>query len=534
MCGIAAWIATQEDILPALDASLCKHRGPDRTSTKVEGTVRVDFHRLCINGMGVGSDQPLDAGGWWLICNGEIYNHATLSETYPTRTKSDCEVLVQMLAGGKHISEVAREADGVFSLFAFHPQEKIAVVARDVFGVRGLYMGSGNGLAFCVASEMKVLHAAGCDAIVPFPPKSWQYIDYSDPSNLVTQSGYYYPSFKLSCYQPVFYTEDQCLRICQTTLRAAVKKRMMTDRPAPIGCFLSGGFDSSIVAALLVEQLRNPKDLHTFSIGMAGATDLKHAMDVATYLGTTHHQIIVTKEEMLDAIPTAIWHMETFDTTTIRAGTGMFLLSKWIQEHSKVRVVYSGEGSDELSGSYLYFRSAPSAVEYQKECLRLCEDLHRYDVLRADQATAAAGLEVRVPFLDRQFMSMYLHIDPELRRPRDTGNGKLVEKYLLRKAFQGCLPDSVLWRTKEAFSDGVSSEEESWFEIIQQHANNMTQQPQPTRPYLPSYSTESEWYRTIFEEYYSGRAQIIPYYWRPKWSNDINEPSARALDTYSK
>ena len=336
----------------------------------------------------------------------------------------------------------------------------------------------------------------------------------------------------MDSYRPIFTNEDRALRAIRNTLRSGVKKRLMADR-LPIGCFLSGGLDSSIVAALIVENMKNPKDLYTFSIGMEGSTDLHNARIVADYLGTTHHEILVTEDDMLNALPEALKSMETFDTTTVRAGTGMWLLSKWIYNNTNVRVIFSGEGSDELSGSYLYFRNAPSLEEYHKECIRLCDDLHRYDVLRADKATAAHGLEVRVPFLDREFTNIYLRVDSSLRSPR---GDKKIEKYLLRKAFEYILPPTIVWRVKEAFSDGVSSQKKSWFQIIQDHVRETIEEEElngyESLEYLPTSIPESQWYRHMFQTYYPGRDKIIPYYWLPKWSGDVKDPSARVLETY--
>ncbi len=539
MCGLTAWVKRNNSEYPLSNlssaAGTVQHRGPDRTKTELlDGPhgleARIDFHRLCINGLDGGGDQPFHVGDWYCVVNGEIYNHRQLEDCYPAASTSDCEVVAQMLSQGRSANEVARSLDGVFAMFAINMKEQKAVVARDIFGVRALYWGSGPNLAFCVASEMKALHAAGCDVINVFPPSTCMEVYFGD-GGLTFSSTQYWPSFTLRNFQPLICEENRAIRTCQTLLRAAVKKRIMADR-LPIGCFLSGGLDSSLIAALLVEQLDSPTDLHTFSIGMSGSADLKYAQTVATFLGTTHHQVVVSEEEMLAAIPDALRHMETFDVTTIRAGTGMFLLSQWISKHSSVRVIFSGEGSDELSGSYLYFRNAPSATAYQEECLRLCADLHRYDNLRADKATSAHGLEVRTPFLDREFANIYLRIDPALRRPRQI-DGRQIEKYLLRISFQHSLPKSVVWRTKEAFSDGVSSNQKSWFEIIQDHVGTLALAPVQSRRLPPAFP-EAQWYRNLYEKAYSAKHDhLIPYYWLPKWQGgDVVDPSARVLDTY--
>lgn len=512
-------------------ANSIQHRGPDRTRTIVlDNAVRIDFHRLCINGLDSASDQPFHVGDWHVCANAEIYNHRHLEERYPTRSKSDCEVIAHMLDQGCTVRETAKELDGVFSLFGANTVQKRAVIARDVFGVRALYWGSGPDLLFCVASEMKALRLAGCDEIRVFPPNTWMEVRYGEDDPGIVGMGHYWPTLTVQRYPPLICDEERAIRTCQTLLRRAVKKRIMSDRP--IGCFLSGGLDSSLIAALLVEQMPSPKDLCTFSIGMPGSPDLKHAQDVATFLGTTHHQVVVSEEEMLAAIPETLRHIESFDVTTVRASTPMFLLSKWIAEHSSVRVIFSGEGADELSGSYLYLRHAPSKEAYQEECLRLTADLHRFDNLRADKSTAAHGLEIRTPFLDREFANMYLRIDPGLRQPRAVGE-KQIEKYLLRKSFPTVIPDSVLWRTKEAFSDGVSSSTKSWFQVIQEHvAAHQTLVPVRS-PRLPPAFPEAHWYRNLYEKFYGHQYDhLIPYYWLPRWQGDVQDPSARVLSTY--
>ena len=508
MCGIVAWFSNTPDQF-AEKSDRIRHRGPDTSSSLTLEGVALHFHRLAINGLDPASNQPFTVGEWCVVCNGEIYNARILTERFPCASKSDCEVIPQMFAAGEDAKAVCSQLDGVFAFVAVHTPSKQAVVARDPFGVRALYVGRSNGM-FGVASEAKVLHDA-CDDVFPFPPGSFALVDYSDLENVRVETTRY--TQPLADYRPTFFRENYLLRACRHILRAAVQKRLMADR-LPIGCFLSGGLDSSIVCALLCEFI-DPAQLHTFAIGMEGGTDLRHARTVAEYFGTTHHEVIVTEDEMLAAVPRVVKQIESWDTTTVRASTPMFLLSEWITANTDVRVVFSGEGSDELSGSYLYFRNAPSVEAYQAECVRLCEDLHRYDVLRADKSTAGHGLEVRVPFLDRNFVHFYLRADPALRRPL---NG--VEKPLLRKAFEGRLPSEVVWRVKEAFSDGVSGER-SWYQVADEHAKHLGKKD------------EASWYRSLFDEAYFGRRDWIPYQWLPKWCGDVTNPSARVLTTYN-
>jgi asparagine synthase (glutamine-hydrolysing) len=269
---------------------------------------------------------------------------------------------------------------------------------------------------------------------------------------------------------------------------------------------------------------------------MDGSTDLIKARVVAKHIGSIHHEVIVTAEDMLSAIKTVIQQTETYDTTTVRASTPMYLLSKYIKDNTDIVVVFSGEGSDEASGSYMYFHNAPSHNEFQDECVRLLQDLCYFDCLRCDKATAGNGLEVRVPFLDKEFLTEYMRVPVEWKVPKDG-----MEKWFIRKAFDGTglLPDEILWRKKEAFSDGVSSTEKSWYQIIQEHINEIVtdtefEEQKNSFDVNPPFLKESYYYRKVFEEYYPGRGSTIPYYWLPKWSGDTKDPSARVLNVYNK
>jgi len=320
-----------------------------------------------------------------------------------------------------------------------------------------------------------------------------------------------------------------------TSLRNAVAKRLMSDKP--IGCLLSGGFDSSIVAALLSEHFTGDNKLKTFSIGLEGSPDLKYARMVADFIHSDHHEVVVSEEEMLGAIEEDIIQIESYDTTTVRASTPMYLLSKYIKQNTDVTVIYSGEGSDEASGSYLYFHNAPDALTFKAETVRLMQDLSYFDVLRCDKSIAGAGLEVRVPFLDKDFLEMYMNVAPEKKMPKTYG----MEKYLLRKAFEkyNLLPKEVLWRIKEGMSDGVSSQTRGWYQIIQEHTESLyTDEEFTTRSasyqFNPPMFKEALWFRDLFSKHYKGRDHTIPYYWLPKWSGNLVEPSARALgDVYT-
>ena len=316
-------------------------------------------------------------------------------------------------------------------------------------------------------------------------------------------------------------------------LQEAVKKRMMSERP--IGCLLSGGLDSSLITAL-VSKYYKEAPLKTFSIGLEGSEDLKYARKVADYLGTEHHELVVSEKDMLNFIETDIVQIESYDTTTVRASVPMLMLCKYIREKTDVIVIYSGEGSDEASGSYLYFHNAPSPAEFQNECVRLIEDLNRFDVLRCDKSTAGAGLEARVPFLDKAFLEHYMSVPAEMKVPKDG-----MEKWFLRKAFEDekMLPSEVLWRTKDGMSDGCSSKTKPWYSIIQDYVDTVISDEEfeaskSKYKHNPPKIKESLYYRKIFDKHYPGQAHLTPYYWLPKWSGDVSDPSGRIVEIKEK
>jgi len=306
---------------------------------------------------------------------------------------------------------------------------------------------------------------------------------------------------------------------------AAVNKRVNnTDRE--VACLLSGGLDSSLITALVAEALPDPSILKTWSIGMIGSEDLRYAEMVAKHIGTDHHSIILSKQEFLDAIPEVIYTIESYDTTTVRASVGNWLISKYIRANSRAKVVFNGDGSDEVTGGYMYFHLAENALEFDHECKRLLKDICYFDVLRSDRSISSHGLEARTPFLDKNFVQMYLSIPAE-NRFNEMKSTK-IEKYLLRKAFDGTnlLPHNVLWRTKEAFSDGVSTQKESWFETIQNFAKEKYKDMNIDGP-----TAEKYWYRELFNQYYPNCKEVIPYMWMPKFV-EATDASARTLDIY--
>jgi len=328
--------------------------------------------------------------------------------------------------------------------------------------------------------------------------------------------------------------EEYKRSICEM-LNAAVMKRVVGTSDRPIACLLSGGLDSSLTTALVNKYYKSVGgELETYSIGMEGSEDLRHARIVAKHLGTKHTEIIMTPEQFFEAIPDVIRDIESYDTTSVRASVGNYLIGKYIAEHSKAKVILNGDGSDELTGGYIYMLKAPDSIEFDRECRRLLSDIYLFDVLRSDKSMSCHGLEPRTPFLDKYFVDYYLRIPAEIRSDVKDADGKRIEKYLLRQAFQenepDLLPKEILWRNKEAFSDGVSGKTGSWFEYIQDTVSKQTTiaATAPSYKINPPKTKEQEYYRSIFEKIYPDVASIVPYFWMPKYVN-TNDCSALTI-----
>ncbi len=584
MCGIFSYLSKTNIYSKSLDFRQIilenflkiQHRGPDNSSiVNINDKLIFGFHRLAIVDKSNLGNQPFiieelddDERNYniYLICNGEIYNHKQLKQEYnlQTQSNSDCEVILQLYKHFtrqyqfNHIKEsisieekiqnvifkIASLLDGVFAFQIFDERYNMLSIGRDPIGVRSLYYGY-NDTSICFASEMKAIDKIAMH-VQFFPPGSVISFDIDDVHHYFKKNfnkrvqQYYYCNYEYKSMpvdQKKYY--DYCKLNIESLLTKAVDKRIMSDRP--IGCLLSGGLDSSLIAALLAKKMKlQNKNLHTFSIGFKGATDLHYAKMVADHIGSIHHEVIVTEKEMLCALDKVIYKIESWDTTTIRASTPMILLCEYIKQNTNITVIYSGEGSDEASGSYMYFHNAPDEKAFHKETCRLVNDLQYYDVLRSDKSISSAGLEVRVPFLDKDFLEFYMSIHPSLKMG-NTDKKHKIEKYLLRDTFNDgkLLPSKVLWRVKEAFSDGCSPKEKSWYTIIQEFVknsmnnnekNNINEQNYTHQP--PQFQ-EALYYRTIFEKYFPNRDTIIPYYWVPKWSGDVVEPSARVLEVYN-
>jgi asparagine synthase (glutamine-hydrolysing) len=530
MCGIFAFLSKyrlsiEQKKTLEIFCEKTKHRGPDNSKYIYlhDDHLLLGFHRLAINDITPAGDQPLVLDdNLFLICNGEIYNHIELETKYnfTTRGHSDCEVILHMYKQFG-IERALREISGYFAFAIWDELKKQLFIARDPIGVRQLYVGTDNDGGICVCSELKGIPDT-ISNVCQFQPGHWW-----ENGTFHSYYSYDYPPISDS----IMSHDDQMTHI-RKLFEQAVEKRFMFERP--FGVFLSGGLDSSLVAALVAKK-NAPDPIHSFSIGMKGSTDLAKARIVSDHIGSIHHEVIVSPEEMLAAIPEVIKQIETWDTTTVRASTPMYLLSKYIKKNTDIVVVFSGEGSDEASGSYLYFHKAPNDDAFQTECVRLLKDLCYFDCLRCDKSTAGNGLEVRVPFLDKEFLTAYMRVPVEWKRPRDG-----MEKWFIRKAFDGwgLLPDEILWRKKEAFSDGVSSTEKSWFQIIQEHVDLEISDAEFTEKKVllspEPQLKESYYYRKIFDEHYPGRSGTIPYYWLPRWSGNTADPSARVLSIYTE
>jgi len=533
MCGIFAYITNITDINKPTNIynekfiekqfNTGKSRGPESSKIVIKNYhdtyMFYGFHRLAINGLDEGSNQPMCIDGIYLICNGEIYNYRGF-KNFTMTTKSDCEVIIHLykLYGIEYIFELL---DGVFAFVLYDSNIQMIFVARDPYGVRPLYYHDNCGMTF--ASEIKQIRQFGVN-IKQFEPGTFMEIELREKNypNIIRQQKY--TSFGFS--KLIFNNLYDIYGILYQTLHNAVKKRVITtDRP--IACLLSGGLDSSTITALVNSFL--PKGtLETYSIGLEGSTDLVYAQKVADHLGTKHTSIVLTEQEFFDAIPEVITAIESYDTTTVRASVGNYLIGKYISKNSEAKVIFNGDGADELMGGYRYFNFVPNEIEFDRECKRLLSNIHYFDVLRSDRCISTHGLEPRTPFLDRSFVQVYLSLPPDLRN--HVYNNQ-PEKFLLRGFIdfmnKDLLPDEILLRTKEAFSDGVSSTDRSWFKIIEEKVN-VLDITSDTFIHNPPQTKEQKYYRYLFEQEYSHCGEIVPYFWMPKWV-EATDPSARTI-----
>lgn len=516
MCGIVFILNSSGHDIDEKFYNL-KHRGPDSSKMLFVRNSFLGFHRLSINDTSDQGMQPFkDEHGNYLICNGEIFNY----ESFEIKTKSgsDCEVLLPLMEsmryyedfgvmGDEDPEEFLNALDGDFAIVMLRNDGQV-FAARDPIGVRPLYYGFDKiNKSICFSSEMKSLLNI-CKDIKHFPP------------------GYYYTSKSgFKTYEPINYKiKNGCYD--KNTLRqlftSSIEKRLLSDRP--IGYFLSGGLDSSLVCAL---GQKIQKNIKTFSIGFneGHSPDLEYARKVADYIGSDHTEIKFTFEEAIDSLKQVIWHLETYDCTTIRASVPMFLMSKYVKENTDIKVIMSGEGADELFGGYLYFHSAPSPKDFQKETINLLNNVHMFDSLRADRCTASQGLELRVPFFDKSFINYVLTINPKFKHTT-------LEKKILRDAFKDMdlLPKEVLYRQKNGMSDAVGY---SWVDKIREFAKTIKLKYKAT-DFInnPPISEEELLYREIYTDMF-GDYDATEDIWRPKWTKEM-DPSARKLQVFSQ
>jgi len=529
-----------------------KRRGPEYSILEHHYLqMCLGFHRLAINGLNQESNQPIVFKDIVLICNGEIYNYKQLYETLDTIniTDSDCEVIIHLfLKYG--IEQTLIMLDGVYSFVLYDKRDGCnkVYIARDPLGVRPLYKMHNNNM-YGFASELKCLCyfynsvlQHNNSSLEQFEPGTYSLLNYQEQewTPIITNKIYYIPTFSYTLpHIGVAIAKQDIICNISQRLKISVEKRCNTTE-RPVACLLSGGLDSSLIAALVANYFKTKCiQIETYSIGLKDSEDIKYAKIVADYIGSNHTEIIVTEQEMFDVIPEVIEAIESYDTTTVRASIGNYLLGKYISSNSNAKVIFNGDGSDELFGGYLYMNKCPDDIEFDKETRRLLKDIHLFDVLRSDKSISSNGLEPRTPFLDKSFVNYILSIPPEFRNHTNKMNHS-IEKYLLRNSFtkdyfltengRQLLPYEILLRKKEAFSDGVSSHGRSLYIILQEKiAEKLNQENNTT--YDANIETEKLYYKRIFDKHYANCSHILPYYWMPKYTT-ATDPSARTLDIY--
>jgi asparagine synthase (glutamine-hydrolysing) len=557
MCGI--WqlflkdIYYNDDSLKKLELLFTKlyDRGPDKSELIKKKNSIIGFHRLAINGLNENGMQPFfydtNSHFYTLICNGEIYNHTDLETKikYENNSKSDCEVILPYFAHiNNDFKKLMNDINGEFAMVVTVKEKSTnnthIYLGTDPLSVRPMFyqeLYQQNGLI--VSSLLKGLFK-NIESKRLQQGEYRHYCQNNDGCVEFLDSGIYHEYIKQELYKN---NEDMELyRLIVNTFEQAVEKRLISDRP--YCCLLSGGLDSSLVASVakrIIDRKHNNKKLHTFTIGMNGGSDLEYADMVAKFIGSIHTEVNFTPEQGLNTIDNVIKACETYDITTIRASVGQHLLAKYISENTDFKVVLNGDGADEVEMGYLYYYLAPNEIEAQNDSIRLVKNICMFDGLRVDRNISHFGLEARVPFLDKEFVDMYLNIDARLKIPTD----KRMEKYLIRKAFaeiykdDPILPDNVLWRKKEAFSDGVSCKEKSWYVMTQEYGKSKVSDIEleflqmSCNNHIPPTSNEAGYYRKKFMEMFGENAvKTIPYYWLPNWSTN-KDPSARTLNVYS-
>ena len=552
MCGILAIldIKGNPDALRKKALTLVKrlrHRGPDWSGIYSDANGILLHERLSIVDVEHGAQPLIDRlTGRVLSVNGEIYNHEELRKeltgTHDYQTASDCEPILYLY--DEFGPEFVKKMNGIFAFVLYDPATKDYFISRDPIGVVPLYWGWDKEGNLFVSSELKAI-ADVCSKLDEFPPGHY----YSSKDKKLVK--YYKPAWADTKTLP---SNPLDLKALREAFESAVKRQLMCD--VPYGVLLSGGLDSSLVSAI-ASRFREKRvedhdaspawwpRLHSFSVGLVGSPDLKMARKVAEFIGSVHHEIHFTEQEGIDAIPDVIYQLETFDITTIRAATPMYLMARKIKAMG-IKMVLSGEGADEVFGGYLYFHKAPDAREFHEETVRKLAMLHKYDCLRANKSTAAWGLEARVPFLDKEFLETAMNIDPAEKM---CVPGERMEKWMLRKAFEGYLPDEVLWRQKEQFSDGVGY---GWIDSLKKRAeeeisDKLMENAAYRFPLKTPLSKEGYLYRSIFEGHFPNpeAPKLVPdgpsiacstptaIRWDASWAK-LADPSGRAVKSVHK
>lgn len=518
MCGITVFFGDRTVANLDLYFRDGSKRGPEQYTYECNQDVHMGFHRLAINGLQPESSQPLHFKKYVMVCNGEIFNYKELIEKYKftMETESDCEVILKLYDLLKE--NCIYELDGEFAFVIHDLSNDHIFAARDPYGVRPLYINELN-QSFCLSSDLYPMRFLPRTNVAHFPPGHYA----------VFVKNFWGYSKESTRYHSISHKETSEQYVYQTLCDAVYKRVTNTERP--VACLLSGGLDSSIVAALASTYYKNNgKVLETYSIGLDGSEDLKYSSKVAEHIGSKHTQIICREEDFLQSIPCVIKDIESYDTTTVRASVGNWNVGKYIKENSDAKVVLNGDGADELMGGYMYFHACPDSTEFDIECRRLLQNIHIYDVLRSDKSISAHGLEPRTPYLDKAFVDAYMSLPVDMRFHRYSGK---IEKYVIRDIIQKfnptLLPSEILYRRKEAFSDGVSSLQKSWYEIIQEKVPILD----PTLIYLQNQPTtgEQQYYRELFRNFHKGCDHLIPYFWMPRYVK-ATDASARTLSQY--
>ncbi|PDH39751.1 MAG: asparagine synthase B [Rhodothermaeota bacterium MED-G19] len=522
-----------------------RHRGPDWSGIYSTDNAILAHERLSIVDIKSGR-QPLFSNDENIILtvNGEIYNHLDFRNSskidYKYQTNSDCEVIIPLYK--KYGCELVNHINGIFSFFIYNKFENSFFVARDPIGVIPLYMGNDDNGTYYFSSEMKCL-VGKCSKIKEFPPGHYMTNNDNNPIKYYNKDWMNYDNIK----------NNNSKTDLRESLEDAVKRQLMSD--VPFGVLLSGGLDSSVISSIVKKfskkriESNQEKDawwpqIHSFAVGLKGSPDLIAASKVSKHLGTIHHEIHFTIQEALDSLEDVIYYLETYDVTTVRASTPMYLMGRYIKSMG-VKMVLSGEGADEIFGGYLYFHKAPNAREFHEETVRKINKLHLFDCLRANKSLSAWGVEGRVPFLDKEFIDYSMNIDPKLKMIRSDK----IEKHILRDSFNGYLPNDILWRQKEQFSDGVGY---SWIDSLKEHAENSVSDKDYNNrliifPVNTPKSKEEFLFRRIFEKHFPGDdcALCVPSSKSVacsteealKWDKsflDMNDPSGRSIKKVHK